>query len=858
MEGGGALGSAVSLDFEDEEGQVLAVGASGPPALEAKAEEDGAASGSAGGVPSEGAALDKGSDHESGPLLWVQSKTFIMPNPDKESRAVYRQRALEVSELKPPKLCSKLTCMMPKSGKQSWCSTHRKVYENGKADADRQNTLDDFKKMGLRNDPDMDEFMDMYILQVGLPGQRCGQKAGDFDWHSFVSEKFAATSLTDSSRYMKMDHVAWIKYQTVERLKTREQAELEWAEAFGDLVKYPGRDFEGPGECPSTLKCKRPECAGGKLRLHVNYADVVTSDVTKGRQHTSTMGSKQRKKFTPDSVASADELLEVGHEQFAAADYSNFSKAVIARSNPFARAAPVASAGEDEPEDGRRNKKTRRASSPPSSTCSPNPKVAGFAPPAISPIKAISESIEDAHTKAETDVRRSLVVLRANLEAAAEALEKTPEATHTSRLRTGLRIRLEAAQYWYRDDKFIQKWCQGFPETGRRDIVDATGILTKKGEEEFTKAAQARMATLQDSLVASDLEGMYSRAELEDRSSDFASGSKTHEILESRKTDFSRQVEMMKEFSRLLQKAAQRLTHAHASEMKHQELVETKKKAEEDKKRAAEASAQEKASKKRKPDTAALADHAESVAKEAALAKEAAAAKDIWKIDFGSYGHPHVPALPLKADSAQVDWNMPFMVKDVVAGAGTDGSPPTAAEIECGLFSDKSGQYKSLLSAFRAGFPKAVRKTKEGRLGYGLPASEDFAAHMLEAFGLDAAVQVAPDVSGGPHPKAAEDLAKTLQPHIYGYNSNMKFTGCDPRQLSCVKFQLQGERKIACVAFHHLHSYMKELPEFQGKNTTYAEATAINNCVVWLLSFFLRGCICSRLQIPYLCLVASH
>ena len=114
---------------------------------------------------------------------------------------------------------------------------------------------------------------------------------------------------------------------------------------------------------------------------------------------------------------------------------------------------------------------------------------------------------------------------------------------------------------------------------------------------------------------------------MEDKSSDFASGSKTHEILESRKNDFSRQVDMMKEFSRLLQKATQRLTRAHASEMKHQGLFEMKRKADEDKTRAAEAGALEKASKKQELDTAALADHAESVAKEAALAKEVAAAK---------------------------------------------------------------------------------------------------------------------------------------------------------------------------------------------------------------------------------------
>eukprot|EP00972_Heterocapsa_arctica_P006264 918793-Heterocapsa_arctica.AAC.1 len=72
------------------------------------------------------------------------------------------------------------------------------------------------------------------------------------------------------------------------------------------------------------------------------------------------MGTKQRNKFTNEQVASADELLEVGHEQFAAAGYSHFSKAVNTSANPFARAAPVAVVGKDEDnpeEESRRNKK---------------------------------------------------------------------------------------------------------------------------------------------------------------------------------------------------------------------------------------------------------------------------------------------------------------------------------------------------------------------------------------------------------------------------------------------------------------------------------------------------------------------
>jgi len=783
----------LDFDAEPELGQQTA-------AMEAKLEQDSGGSAEASALGVSTADLAAGSNTAVG-WVWIPSKKFVMPDPDMEARVAARQRALEMLESKPPKFCSKLTCMMPKQGKQSWCSAHRKTYQNGRNDAARQDKLDAYDKLGIRNDPEMDEFMDKYILDVGLPGQRCGQKAGDFDWHSFVSEKFSTTSLTDSSRHMKMDHVAWVKYQTVDRLKSRQQAESEWADAINDTMKYPGRDFEGPGECAETLQCKRPECAGGRLRLHVNHEDIVSSDVAKGRHHISKMGTRQCKKFTGEKVAEVDELLEYGHEQFSSADYNQFSKAVVKRANPFARTAPVPRVEEDDTEEARRNKKPKGSSSSSAVAESPN-KAAILAQQRGLPI---TESIEDAHTKAETDVRRGLLVLRANIEAAAQALAKTPEATHTSRLRAGLQMRLDAAQFWHRDAEFIKEWSQQIQEPG--NMVDANGVLTKTGEEQFTKDASMSMAALENTLVGPDLEGMYSRAELEDRASDFASGSKAHDVLENRKADFGKQIDMMKEFGRLLQKAATRLTRAHNSEMKHQELLELKKKAEEDKRRAAEASAADKASKKQKTGAAALAEHTESVAAQAALAQETSAAKDIWKIDFDSCGHPHVPVLPLKFDIAEVDWNMPFIVKDVVSGA--DGSHPAAAEVENFLFGEEFGKYKSLLSAFRAGFQKAAKKSKDGRLGYGLPNSEAFAARALDTFGLADAVLEAPDVSGGPHAKAHEDLAKTLQPHIYGYNHNMKFTGCDPRQLSCLKFQIQGDRAIACVAFHKLHLYME-------------------------------------------------
>jgi hypothetical protein len=92
-----------------------------------------------------------------------------------------------------------------------------------------------------------------------------------------------------------MDHVSWIKFQTVDRLKSRAKAESEWWDAVADLKL--GRDFEGPGECSATLGCKRPECAGGKLRLHIHSTAFVLVSEEKGRLHRSITGTKQKRKF---------------------------------------------------------------------------------------------------------------------------------------------------------------------------------------------------------------------------------------------------------------------------------------------------------------------------------------------------------------------------------------------------------------------------------------------------------------------------------------------------------------------------------------------------------------------------------
>jgi hypothetical protein len=145
---------------------------------------------------------------------------FVKACENADERAVLHKRAFAHVDSKPVKMCNHLTCMLRKTGKAAWCATHRKVFENGRADAERQNSMAEFKKFGLRNCILMVEFMDSYIAAVGLPGQRLGKNAGDFDWLRFMSEKFASSSVNDVQRVMKLDHVGWVQHYTVERAGT--------------------------------------------------------------------------------------------------------------------------------------------------------------------------------------------------------------------------------------------------------------------------------------------------------------------------------------------------------------------------------------------------------------------------------------------------------------------------------------------------------------------------------------------------------------------------------------------------------------------------------------------------------------
>ena len=118
------------------------------------------------------------------PWVWKAMKVCPPVDPNPKVRAADRQRAMMVIEDKPVKFCAKLTCMIVKSGKQPWCGAHRKTADNSKSDAVRQSQTEAYEKtMNDKTSPEADELLDMYLLEVGLPGQRLGMKAGDFDWH---------------------------------------------------------------------------------------------------------------------------------------------------------------------------------------------------------------------------------------------------------------------------------------------------------------------------------------------------------------------------------------------------------------------------------------------------------------------------------------------------------------------------------------------------------------------------------------------------------------------------------------------------------------------------------------------------
>eukprot|EP00959_Pyramimonas_sp_CCMP1952_P473688 9502157-Pyramimonas_sp.AAC.1 len=192
-----------------------------------------------------------------------------------ERQALREQRKAErVEAAKDKTVCVKFTCADAKKGKSPFCGLHRRAHENMSSSAKRQGDKQ-FTAMKKESE-EMDEAIDVYLLTVGLPDPAGGKTAGDFDFAAYWIDTKAETNTTDTKVVDKLDHVGFVKFMMTERLKSKEKAEEDWLAAVLDTVKYPTRDFEGPGECRDTLSCSRPECAGGKLRIYVPVADKLS------------------------------------------------------------------------------------------------------------------------------------------------------------------------------------------------------------------------------------------------------------------------------------------------------------------------------------------------------------------------------------------------------------------------------------------------------------------------------------------------------------------------------------------------------------------------------------------------------
>ena len=105
---------------------------------------------------------------------WVLATVVVPPSADPQERQAIYTLAEKHTTTKPNKMCNHLTRMVKKTGKAAWCKTHRAVTENAKADTERQNTIEFFKQRTKRCDIESADFMDRYLLEVGLPGARVG------------------------------------------------------------------------------------------------------------------------------------------------------------------------------------------------------------------------------------------------------------------------------------------------------------------------------------------------------------------------------------------------------------------------------------------------------------------------------------------------------------------------------------------------------------------------------------------------------------------------------------------------------------------------------------------------------------
>jgi hypothetical protein len=233
--------------------------------------------------------------------------SLLPPPPHVEERERIHPRAAN--------LCKHAQCTLKKAGKNSFCTKHRKLNDNMKSDAARagESTLIDNMDITCMDYADL---LDKYEIDVGLPSVT-GNTAGSFAWAEYKKTFSTETSVDDQGEALKVDHVGYVAYMMRERMKSKEQANIDWFEAVLDRDVFSKRDWGGKGECGVTLNCQREECAGGKLRLHIVGQDRVVASQKSTEASVVTAAGKQKKRPNATDIDSLRNDLGQGHDKFA-------------------------------------------------------------------------------------------------------------------------------------------------------------------------------------------------------------------------------------------------------------------------------------------------------------------------------------------------------------------------------------------------------------------------------------------------------------------------------------------------------------------------------------------------------------
>jgi hypothetical protein len=216
---------------------------------------------------------------------------------------------------KDPKQCKHALCTCKVAGKQAFCTRHRKLSDNMKKDAGRQGEEELIAAMDVSS-MEYANLLDKYESDVGLPSTP-GSLAGAFAWAEFKKTYSTETSVDDQGEVLKVDHVDYVAYQMRKRMKTKEQANIDWFESVLDREGFPKRDWGGKGECGVTLNCQREECAGGKVRLTIVGQDRIIASQKSAEASVVTVASKQKKKPNAADIDSLRNDLGQGHDKFA-------------------------------------------------------------------------------------------------------------------------------------------------------------------------------------------------------------------------------------------------------------------------------------------------------------------------------------------------------------------------------------------------------------------------------------------------------------------------------------------------------------------------------------------------------------